>query len=127
MRGRTPSILQMAVWLKAANVVVAHDSLTMYLASSLGSSTISLFAPTNDIHAKLYGSLINLHSKEQCAPCHEVTDTCPKGYDRCIAWDNQAVKPQLVVDAVLEQLANQGIEYGTKAEVGNVFVRAEQI
>lgn len=127
MRGKTPSILQLAVWLKAANVIVAHDSLTMYLASSLGSPTISLFAPTNGMSAKLYGSTISLHSKEQCAPCHELTDICPKGHDRCIAWENEAVKPQIIIDAVLKQLTIQGLKYGAQAEAGSVFVRAEQI
>ena len=127
LRGKTSSILQMAVWLRAANVIVAHDSLVMYLAGSFGKPTVSLFAPTNGVHAKLYGSLTSLHSKAVCAPCHAVTDECPKGYDRCVAWEDEAVNPQLVVDAILEQLTKQGIEFGAQVEAGRVFVRTEQL
>ncbi|MCH8825000.1 MAG: hypothetical protein IH984_16005 [Planctomycetes bacterium] len=127
LRGRTSSILQMAVWLRAANVIVAHDSLAMYLAGSFGKPTISLFAPTNGVNAKLYGSLISLQSKADCAPCHETTDICPKGFDRCVAWENESVKPQLVIDAVLEQLTEQGIEFGAQKDAGRAFVSTLEI
>lgn len=127
LRGKTSSLLQMAVWLRAANVIVAHDSLAMFLAGSFGKPTISLFAPTNGAHAKLFGSLTSLHSKAVCAPCHAVTDICPKGFDRCVAWENESVKPQLVVDAVLEQLTQQGIEFGAQSAVGRTFVTTMEI
>lgn len=127
LRGKTSSILQMAVWLRAANAVVAHDSLALFLAGSFGKPTISLFAPTNGAQAKLYGSFTSLHSKADCAPCHALAEKCPKGFDRCVAWEDEAVKPQLVVDAVLEQLSIQGIEFGAQKEAGRVFVSTEQL
>ena len=75
------------------------------LAAALGRPTVALFGPTSRDHASLYTRATSLASAAPCAPCHEAGQRCPKGYDRCIAWDDDAVRPQAVADAVLERVS----------------------
>ncbi len=105
LRARTPTLLELAVWLKAIDVVVAHDSFVMHLAGALGRPTVCLFAPTSRAHASPYPGSIVLASGLGCAPCHKAAGACPRGFDHCMAWDDGAVAPKAVCDAVLERLA----------------------
>ncbi|MCH7848374.1 MAG: glycosyltransferase family 9 protein [Planctomycetes bacterium] len=105
LRGKTKTLLDLAVWLRAMTVVVAHDSMILHLAAALGRPTIALFGPTSRDHASLHPRTTSLASAAPCAPCHEAGQRCPKGYDRCIAWDDDAVRPQTVADAVLERVS----------------------
>jgi heptosyltransferase-2 len=98
-------------------VVVAHDSMIMHLAAALGRPTVALFGPTSRDHASLYTHSTSLASAAPCAPCHEAGQRCPKGYERCIAWDDDAVRPQTVADAVLERVSNRGVESPTPMAV----------
>ncbi len=105
LRGKTKTLLDLAVWLRAMTVVVAHDSMILHLAAALGRPTVALFGPTSRDHASLYTHATSLASAAPCAPCHQAGQRCPKGYDRCIAWDDNAVRPQTVADAVLERVS----------------------
>ncbi|MEE8156009.1 MAG: glycosyltransferase family 9 protein [Phycisphaerales bacterium] len=117
LRGKTNTLLELAVWLRAMTVVVAHDSMIMHLAAALGRPTVALFGPTSRDRASLYTRTTSLASAAPCAPCHEAGQRCPKGYERCIAWDDDAVRPQTVADAVLERVANRGAESPTPIAV----------
>jgi ADP-heptose:LPS heptosyltransferase len=108
MRSRTPTVLELAVWLRAVDVVVCHDSFVMHLAGALGRPGVALFAPTATGHAAPYASAVSLASASDCSPCHKTASDCPDGHDRCIAWDSETVGPDAVVGAVLEQLMRQG-------------------
>jgi ADP-heptose:LPS heptosyltransferase len=108
MRSRTPTVLELAVWLRAVDVVVCHDSFVMHLAGALGRPGVALFAPTSTGHAAPYANAISLASAASCSPCHNTASVCPDGHDRCMAWDSETVGPQAVVAAVLEQLMRQG-------------------
>ncbi|MCZ6492896.1 MAG: hypothetical protein O6933_02340 [Planctomycetota bacterium] len=88
--------------------VVAHDSFVMHLAGALGRPTVALFAPTASAHAAPNANVVALASTQDCSPCHETTDRCPRGYDRCVAWDCSTVEPQAVADAVAQRLDHQG-------------------
>ena len=110
MRSRTPTVLELAVWLRAVDVVVCHDSFVMHLAGALGRPTVALFAPTSRTHASLYANAVTLTPKVTCSPCHETSARCPKGFDRCVAWDDAAVQPPAVVDAVMGWIGKQGRE-----------------
>ncbi|MCZ6810555.1 MAG: hypothetical protein O7D97_01005 [Planctomycetota bacterium] len=88
--------------------VVAHDSFVMHLAGALGRPTVALFAPTASAHAAPYANAVALASTQDCSPCHETTDRCPRGFDRCVAWDCSTVEPQAVADAVAQRLDHQG-------------------
>ncbi len=104
MRSKTPTVLELAVWLKAVDVVVSHDSLVMHLAGALGRPTVALFAPTSLAHASPYASAIPLASSAACSPCHATTNSCPKGFDRCVAWDDTAVEPGSILETVRRRL-----------------------
>ncbi len=104
MRSKTPTVLELAVWLKAVDVVVSHDSLVMHLAGALGRPTVALFAPTSRTHASPYASAIPLASSAGCSPCHATANSCPKGFDRCVAWDDTAVEPGSILETVRRRL-----------------------
>jgi ADP-heptose:LPS heptosyltransferase len=108
MRSRTPTVLELAVWLRAVDVVVCHDSFVLHLAGALGRPAVALFGPTSSAHAAPYASALSLSSALECAPCHETDSRCPRGHDRCIAWDSDALAPQAVVNGVLDHLLQQG-------------------
>jgi ADP-heptose:LPS heptosyltransferase len=108
MRSRTPTVLELAVWLRAVDVVVCHDSFVMHLAGALGRPGVALFAPTSTGHAAPYASAVALASGSGCSPCHNTASVCPDGHDRCVAWDSETVGPDAVVGQVLEQLMRQG-------------------
>ena len=108
MRSRTPTVLELAVWLRAVDVVVCHDSFVLHLAGALGRPAVALFAPTSSGHASPYSSAVTLSSALECSPCHETGSQCPRGHDRCVAWDSDALGPQAVVNTVLDRLLQQG-------------------
>ncbi len=108
MRSRTPSVLELAVWLRAVDVVVSHDSFVMHLAGALGRPTVALFAPTSPAHAAPYPNAVALTGGADCSPCHAAQTSCPLGLDHCVAWDNDGVRPGAVADAVFDRLARQG-------------------
>ena len=108
MRSRTPTVLDLAVWLRAVDVVVSHDSFIMHLAGALGRPAVGLFAPTSRSHATPYADTMPLAASAECSPCHAVGSACPRGLDRCVAWDDQVVRATAVADAVFERLNRQG-------------------
>lgn len=108
MRSRTPTVLELAVWLSAVDVVVCHDSFMMHLAGTLGRPAVALFAPTSAEHAATYRSTLALASTAECAPCHAARGSCPLGFARCVAWDAACLRPAAVAAAVLERLRRAG-------------------
>lgn len=108
MRSKTPTVLELAIWLRAVDVVVCHDSFVMHLAGALGRPVVALFAPTSRAHASPYPNAVALSSGEPCSPCHTTAARCPRGFDRCVAWDSRAVAPEAVAAEVLDQLRNLG-------------------
>ncbi|MHC5024518.1 MAG: glycosyltransferase family 9 protein, partial [Planctomycetota bacterium] len=108
MRGRTSSILELAVWMREMDTVVAVDSFIMHLAGALGRPTVALFAPTSPAHASPYAGTTTLASAAACAPCHAAGPACPKGFDRCRAWETGAVAPTAIHAAALESLDRAG-------------------
>lgn len=107
MRSRTDTVLELAVWLRAVDAVVCHDSFVMHLAGALGRPTVALFAPTAREHADPYANALPIASAAQCAPCHATGNQCPIGLDRCIAWDDDTLSPGAVADAVLARLGRR--------------------
>ncbi len=104
MRSRTPTVVELAVWLRAVDVVVCHDSFLMHLAGALKRPTVGLFAPTSRTHASRYQSVSALASTAVCSPCHQTAESCPRGLERCVAWDESAVQPDAVVETIVESL-----------------------
>jgi heptosyltransferase-2 len=108
MRSRTPTVIELAVWLRAVDVVVCHDSFVMHIAGALQRPTVALFAPTSEAHARPYGGTLPMASTAECAPCHAATGACPRGLDRCIAWDDPRLQPEALATLVLEHLGRHG-------------------
>ncbi len=79
----------------------------MHLAGALNRPAVGLFAPTSRAHAS-YGSVAALASAAPCAPCHSTGSACPRGLDRCVAWDSAAVAPAAVAQAVVGRLVELG-------------------
>jgi len=96
------------VWLRAVDVVVCHDSFVLHLAGALGRPAVALFAPTSSGHASPYANAVSRSSTLECSPCHETGSKCPRGHDCCVAWDNDALGPQAVLNTVLDRLLQQG-------------------
>lgn len=106
MRSKTPTVLELAVWLKAVDVVVSHDSFILHLAGALGRPLVGLFAPTTPLLAAPYPTASTLASTLACAPCHAPGDQCPRGLDRCVAWDAESVAPGALLEAVRAKLGD---------------------
>lgn len=83
MRSRTPTVLELAVWLRAVDLVVSHDSFIMHLAGALGCPTVALFSPTSRVHAAPYPNT-----------------SVVSGAD----WQDPAVAPVAVSNAVMARL-----------------------
>jgi ADP-heptose:LPS heptosyltransferase len=107
MRSRTDTVLELAVWLRAVDAVVCHDSFVMHLAGALGRPTVALFSPTSKAHAAPYANALSIASASQCAPCHATDEECPIGLDGCTGWDDDALAPGTVAEAVLDRLGRR--------------------
>ena len=88
--------------------VVSHDRVRLHRAGALGRTCVGLFAPTSRSHATPYAGTVPLAAAAECSPCHATGSVCPRGLDRCVAWDDQAVRATAVADAVFERLHSQG-------------------
>ncbi len=108
MRCRTPTVVELAVWLRAVDVVICHDSFIMHLAGALQCPTVALFGPTSRRHASFYQRTVTVAAEAPCSPCHRASGGCPLGHDCCVAWDSAPMSPVLVADAVVEQLRQRG-------------------
>lgn len=97
------SMVDTAVLLKSAEIVVAVDSGIMHLASALQCNLVALFGPT---HSRRWGPLnrnsISLNSPHTCAPC--VTEpgdcSCPDLTGECM----RLISPQMVIESVIRLL-----------------------
>ncbi len=115
MRSRTPTVLELAVWLRAVDVVVCHDSFVMHLAGAMQRPTVAMFAPTSRRHASDYEATLALVAAAPCSPCHQTAGICPLGHDRCMAWESSPVSPSVVAEAVIDQLRLRGRLIDTRA------------
>jgi ADP-heptose:LPS heptosyltransferase len=104
MRSRTATVLELATWLSAMDVVATHDSFVMHLAGALGRPLVALFAPTSGRHAPGRPDVRVLSSDATCAPCHAAVDECPLGHERCRAWEAAPVAPSEAASEVLALL-----------------------
>ncbi|MHC4949101.1 MAG: glycosyltransferase family 9 protein [Planctomycetota bacterium] len=100
LRDATPRVVDLAAVLARAEAVIAHDSFVMHLGAALGRPTLSLFAPTSPGLAPRGAGCVSIGSDASCAPCHDATAACPRGHDRCVAWDVPALAPAAVAARV---------------------------
>ncbi|MCA9286473.1 MAG: glycosyltransferase family 9 protein [Phycisphaerales bacterium] len=99
LRGRTPTVVELANCLRLADAVVAHDSFVMHLAGALERPTLALFAPSSAGIASDYRTVETLSSDAPCAPCGAATGACPLGHGRCVAWDAVGAALDRLIDA----------------------------
>lgn len=105
LRSRTATVTELAVWIRAMDVVVAHDSFIMHLAGALGRPCVALFAPTSVAHAARQEAVHPVASDAACSPCHAADDRCPLGHERCVAWDATSLEPGRIADRVMSIIA----------------------
>ena len=100
LTGRTPTTLDLAAALVQLDALITSDGLPMHLAGALELPTLALFTATDPILASDYPSVRAVPSETACAPCRIAMGKCPLHHDHCVAWRDEAVQPQ----AILQQL-----------------------
>ncbi len=105
LRGKTPRLVELAVWLKSMNAVVAHDSLMLHLAGAMQVPTIGLFAPTSARMGDTFDSVLPVKSNMGCSPCHAIGTQCPQGHDRCLAWESPDLAPAAIATKVMRVIS----------------------
>lgn len=104
LSGRT-SIVEMASYLRAMDVVITNDSGPMHLAAALGTPIVALFGPTLPERTGPCGKTpqrILQVSEGVCIGCR--SRTCSKGDVRCLAM----IPPGRVVETTLELVGRSG-------------------
>lgn len=104
LRSKTATVKELGACLNHLDIVMTHDSFIMHLAGALQRPTLGLFSPTSRSHADPYPSVQTVMSEVPCAPCHVVGDSCPKGFARCVAWEDPVFDPDTLTTRVLHML-----------------------
>jgi ADP-heptose:LPS heptosyltransferase len=106
LRGQTPNVLTLAACIQEMDAMIAHDSLMLHLAGALNIPVVGLFAPTSAAHGAPYPHHLPLVSTMECAPCHHAGPECPRGYESCLAWNDEALAPTSIVNTLCRHLAD---------------------
>jgi hypothetical protein len=104
LRGRTKRIAELAAWVGAMQAMVVHDSFVMHLAGSLGTPSVALCVPTSAGHATGYRGMTAIVSRASCSPCHGAGVGCPRGWERCRAWDELDAAPSEIARRLVEMI-----------------------
>jgi len=100
LSGKTTTAADLAAVLARMDALVTCDSFPMHLAGALDLNTAALFAPTDAVLAADYPTTTGIQSGASCSPCGVADGSCPLGYNRCAAHQDEALNPEHLIGLV---------------------------
>ncbi len=98
--GNTPTPADLAAVMSQLDVVVTSDSFPMHLSGTLGKPTVTVFTVTDSVLASDYPCVVSVSSSLDCSPCGQAQGPCPQGHRRCIAHEDAAVGPRVLLNHI---------------------------
>jgi hypothetical protein len=99
------NIHELAALLDQMDLVVGVDSFVAHLAGLLGKRTLVLLSTTGENYFHHYRAVSVCSSRLVCAPCFHVSNTCPIGHARCVAFYHESMGTDLLVSWIVKELS----------------------
>jgi hypothetical protein len=99
------NIPELAALLDQMDLVVGVDSFVAHLSGLLGKRTLVLLSTTGQDYFHHYRTVSAYSSRLPCAPCFHVSNTCPLGHGRCVAFYHENMNTDLLVSRIVKELS----------------------
>jgi len=107
------NIPELAALLDQMDLVVGVDSFVAHLSGLLDKRTLVLLSSTGKDYFHHYRAVSAYPSRLACAPCFHVSNTCPLGYARCVAFYHESMGANLLVSRIDKELSGiYGLDRG---------------
>jgi heptosyltransferase-2/heptosyltransferase-3 len=97
--GKT-SLQELAALLARCDLVISNDSGPVHVAAAVGTPTITIFGPSDDVKYRPLGDKHKIVKAQiDCRPCGK--HRCPLGHHRCMT--------EVKVDAIIQEINKSGL------------------